>query len=152
MSTGRNPFAPFLEGQGFVVLDGGLATALERRGHDLRDALWSARLLLDDPGAIETIHVDYLRAGADYITTSAYQATVSGLQQKGVTREQALDTLRLSTELKEIVSDGHGSAIGVVTNRDERIDNLEDHKSRLEKELKTAINYKEPAPHRFRCP
>ena len=31
-------------------------------------------------------------------------------------------TLHLQTELKEIVSDGHGSAIGVVTNRDERIE------------------------------
>ena len=58
MTSSRNPFAPFLDGQGFVVLDGGLATALERRGHDLRDALWSARLLVDDPAAIETIHMD----------------------------------------------------------------------------------------------
>ncbi|WP_438803726.1 homocysteine S-methyltransferase family protein, partial [Mycobacterium intracellulare] len=32
-----------------MVLDGGLATELEARGHDLSDRLWSARLLADAP-------------------------------------------------------------------------------------------------------
>ena len=31
------------------MLDGGLATELERRGADLRDPLWSARVLVEDP-------------------------------------------------------------------------------------------------------
>ena len=35
-----------------VVLDGGLATELERRGNDLSSVLWSARLLRDDPDEI----------------------------------------------------------------------------------------------------
>ena len=39
-----------------VVLDGGLATLLEARGHDLSSALWSARLLRDDPEAIVAAH------------------------------------------------------------------------------------------------
>ena len=34
-----------------VVLDGGLATQLEAAGADLSDALWSARLLLEDPAS-----------------------------------------------------------------------------------------------------
>ena len=38
------------------MLDGGLATELERRGHDLGGGLWSARLLRADPGAIEDVH------------------------------------------------------------------------------------------------
>ena len=42
-----------------VVLDGGLATELEARGHDLSDRLWSARLLLTDPAAIEDVHLAY---------------------------------------------------------------------------------------------
>ena len=95
----ENPFAAHLERFGFVVLDGGLATALEREGHDLRDELWSARLLLDDPSAIEEVHRAYLRAGADCITTSAYQATVSALEGRGVSRADALAALRRSTEL-----------------------------------------------------
>ena len=41
-SHDRDPFAAY---PGAVVLDGGLATELERRGADLRDPLWSARVL-----------------------------------------------------------------------------------------------------------
>ena len=95
----ENPLAPFLERFGFVVLDGGLATALEREGHDLRDELWSARLLIDDPSAIESVHGAYLRAGADCITTSAYQATLAGLEGRGLLRADAVAALRRSTEL-----------------------------------------------------
>ena len=44
-----DPFARILKARGLVVLDGGLATALEDQGHVLADELWSSRLLLDDP-------------------------------------------------------------------------------------------------------
>jgi hypothetical protein len=39
-----------------LVSDGGLATELEARGHDLSDDLWSARLLFDEPQAIVAAH------------------------------------------------------------------------------------------------
>ena len=46
----------FLAASGPVAaLDGGLATELEARGHDLSDDLWSARLLRDDPAAIKDV-------------------------------------------------------------------------------------------------
>src|SRR5687768_2018188 len=50
-----------------VILDGGLATELERRGHDTTGPLWSARVLLDAPEAIEQLHYDYYAAGADCV-------------------------------------------------------------------------------------
>ncbi len=40
---------PFLEDQGFLILDGGLASELEHAGFDLADELWSARLLFEAP-------------------------------------------------------------------------------------------------------
>lgn len=61
--------------QGFIVIDGGLATELERAGHDLTlDRLWSARLIRDDPEAISQIHAAYFDAGADVAITATYQA------------------------------------------------------------------------------
>ena len=42
-----------LLGSGPAAIDGGLASELEARGHDLTGTLWSARLLADDPAAIE---------------------------------------------------------------------------------------------------
>lgn len=59
---------------GPVVLDGGLATELESRGHDLSSARWSARLVDDDPGAILAAHHAYFAAGAQVATTASYQA------------------------------------------------------------------------------
>jgi len=57
-----------------VLLDGGLATELEARGHDLDHALWSARLLDDDPDAIREVHRAYVNAGAECVITATYQA------------------------------------------------------------------------------
>lgn len=60
-----------------ILLDGGLATELEARGFDLSDALWSARLLRDDPDAIREVHRAYVEAGADCVITASYQATLA---------------------------------------------------------------------------
>ncbi len=94
-----SPLDPFLADDGVMVLDGGLATELQARGHDLGDALWSARLLLDDPAAIEAVHDDYLAAGADVATSASYQASLPGLRARGLSDEAARTRLRLSVEL-----------------------------------------------------
>lgn len=82
-----------------VVLDGGLATELEARGFDLSDGLWSARLLVSDPDAIEDLHLDYFRAGARVATTASYQATVPGFEAAGLDRRAALEAIRTSVVL-----------------------------------------------------
>lgn len=82
-----------------VVLDGGLATELMVRGHDLSDRLWSARLLLTDPAAIEAVHLAYFRAGARVATTASYQASIEGFAAAGLDRAAALELIRLSVRL-----------------------------------------------------
>src|SRR5579872_2673312 len=47
---------------GIRVLDGGLATELERRGCDISGPLWSAHVLDDSPQTLANVHLDYLRA------------------------------------------------------------------------------------------
>ena len=82
-----------------IVLDGGLATQLEARGHDLSDDLWSARLLRDDPAEIEEVHVAYFRAGARVAITASYQASFEGFAGAGIGRDDAAALLRRSVEL-----------------------------------------------------
>lgn len=94
-----NPIMSFLRQQGYLVLDGGLATELERRGYDLSDGLWSARLLADEPAAIRQVHADYLAAGADCVITASYQATIEGFRQRGLREAEAMRLLRLSVQL-----------------------------------------------------
>ncbi|MFD8541125.1 homocysteine S-methyltransferase [Streptomyces rubrogriseus] len=81
---------------GPLVLDGGLSNQLEAAGHDLGDALWSARLLADDPEAITRAHLAYFEAGADVVITSSYQATFEGFARRGIGRERAAELLALS--------------------------------------------------------
>ena len=82
-----------------LILDGGLATELEARGHDLDDALWSARLLAQEPSAIQAVHLDFLRAGADVVITASYQAHFEGFERRGIGRDDAESLFRLSVEL-----------------------------------------------------
>jgi homocysteine S-methyltransferase len=91
--------------RGPLVLDGGLATELERHGHDLGDALWSARLLRDAPEAIEVVHREYFEAGADVATTASYQATYEGFAAAGIGAAETTRLLELSVELARAARD-----------------------------------------------
>ncbi|KAK8486505.1 hypothetical protein V6N13_045939 [Hibiscus sabdariffa] len=84
---------------GAAVIDGGLATELERHGADLNDPLWSAKCLLTSPHLIRSVHLDYLEAGADIIITASYQATIQGFEAKGFSREQSESLLKKSVEI-----------------------------------------------------
>ncbi len=95
----NSPIRAFLENQGGMVLDGGLATTLEAEGADLAGDLWSARLLLENPAAIRRVHLRFLVSGADCITSASYQGTVEGFMRRGLDREEAAGILRLSVEL-----------------------------------------------------
>jgi homocysteine S-methyltransferase len=94
-----DPLQPLLARQGVVILDGGLATELERRGADLRDELWSARLLLDDPALIRAVHRDYLEAGADVVVSASYQASPVTFSRRGISPGDALALLGSSVAL-----------------------------------------------------
>jgi homocysteine S-methyltransferase len=65
------------------VLDGGMATELERRGCDISGPLWSAHVLDTSPEIVKAVHLDYLRAGADCISTVSYQVSNLGYAELG---------------------------------------------------------------------
>jgi homocysteine S-methyltransferase len=86
---------------GPVVLDGGLATQLESQGHNLDSALWSARLLHDNPDAIFQAHLAYFIAGAQVATTASYQASIGGFAQAGIRQSEAVRLIGRSVRLAE---------------------------------------------------
>ena len=88
-----------------VVLDGGMSNALEALGHDLSDALWSARLLRDAPHEIATVHRAYYDAGAQVATTASYQASVTGFERAGASRAEAERLIRGSVLVARDVRD-----------------------------------------------
>lgn len=100
-----DPLQPFLAEQGVVILDGALATELERRGADLRDELWSARLLIEDPEMVGQLHFDYFLAGADVAVSASYQASFEGFARRGLNREESADLLQSSVRIAQQARD-----------------------------------------------
>jgi homocysteine S-methyltransferase len=88
-----------------LILDGGLATELERAGCDLNHPLWSARVLTENPGAIESVTRNFAGAGADILATATYQATYAGLAHHGYDRESAEKIFHQAVALTRRVAD-----------------------------------------------
>src|SRR4051794_1496207 len=116
MNTMRSQYRERIEGMpalgdalavGPVILDGGLATELEARGHDVSSALWSARLLRDDPAAVVAAHAAFAAAGAQVATTASYQATVEGFATAG---GDAGEARRLIASSVRLAREGQGGA------------------------------------------
>ena len=100
-----DPIASFLERHPVLIIDGALATELERRGYNLKDDLWSAKILLEQPDAIRQLHYDYFKAGADCAITASYQATLEGFMRRGLNEQQALALLKKSVQLATAARD-----------------------------------------------
>jgi homocysteine S-methyltransferase len=99
-----DPIGEHLRARSVLILDGALATELERRGADLSDPLWSAKSLLQEPQLIREVHLDYFRAGAQVATTATYQATFEGFARRGIEHEAAarlmLEAVSLAREAR----------------------------------------------------
>ena len=90
---------------GVLISDGGLATELEARGHDLSDDLWSARLLAEAPDEIVAVHEAFFRAGSQIATTASYQASFEGFARRGIDRADAERLMRRSVALAKSARD-----------------------------------------------
>ena len=69
------------ESSPLIVLDGGLATQLEKMGVVLDTDLWSAALLKTNPEMIVEAHKSFLRAGAQVIISASYQGSAKGFME-----------------------------------------------------------------------
>lgn len=94
-----SPLDDLLATQRNIVLDGGLATELERRGADLDDPLWSARQLVEGPELIREVHEAYFAAGADVAVSASYQASFPGFAARGIGFRVAVQLMAMSVEL-----------------------------------------------------
>jgi homocysteine S-methyltransferase len=83
------------------LLDGGMATELEKLGCDLSGPLWSAQVLREQPEKVAAVHSGYLEAGADCILTASYQVSAEAYAEIGLAAEDAAKSLRESVRLAE---------------------------------------------------
>jgi homocysteine S-methyltransferase len=110
--TRYDPISSLLQSHELLIVDGAMATELERMGCDLADPLWSAKTLIEAPELIKEVHGAYFRAGADIAITATYQATFEGFARRGIDFERAEELMRLAVRLAAEARDEFWSAPG----------------------------------------
>jgi len=93
-------FLTALSGPSQLILDGATGTELNRRGVDTGLPLWSANALMSEEGSriLQDIHEDYLRAGADILTTNTFRVHRRALIPSG-NADLALDLTRRAVKV-----------------------------------------------------
>ena len=83
-----------------IILDGATGTELNRRGVDTGLPLWSANALMKEHGAgiLQDIHEDYLRAGADIISTNTFRTHRRALAPSG-NADRSLELTRRAVDI-----------------------------------------------------
>ena len=67
-----------------IILDGATATELDRRGVPMDSVAWSAGALETHPDVVRQVHEDYIRAGADIVTTNTFSSARHVLELAGM--------------------------------------------------------------------
>jgi len=94
------------------VLDGGMGAELIARGIMPSNGLWSARALLDSPDAVMEVHSDYIKAGAEVITTNSYSTIPSYLAKAGMS-ERYEDLTDIAAKMARTAADSATTKIEV---------------------------------------
>ena len=81
-----------------LLLDGAMGTELFRRGVKTRLPSWSAHALIENPTIVCEVHEDYIRAGAEIITTDTFRTTSRALQKEGLS-QRAKELTHLAVNL-----------------------------------------------------
>ncbi|WP_336955573.1 homocysteine S-methyltransferase family protein [Acinetobacter johnsonii] len=75
------------------ILDGGFGRELARRGAPFRQPEWSALALTEAPDIVKEVHLDFIRAGAEVVTTNNYAVVPFHIGQE-----------RFDNEVKDLVN------------------------------------------------
>ena len=93
-----------------TLLDGGIGFELKLRGVEVPshlDSIWSAQALMADPEAVESVHHDYITAGADVVTINNYSVTPQLLERVGMA-DRVEELTHLAVDLVERAAESAG--------------------------------------------
>lgn len=85
----RDLISENLENRSGIVIDGAMATELEKMGVQTNNELWSATALIENPEAIKAVHKSYFQAGADIAITNTYQANIKEFMKIGLSESES---------------------------------------------------------------
>lgn len=87
-----------------VILDGAIGTELFRRGVETRLPCWSAHALLHRPELVQRVHEDYVRVGAEILTTNTFRTSFRSLNKSGfghLSKQMTNLAVRLAMQARE---------------------------------------------------
>lgn len=88
-----------------ILLDGAMGTELARRGARMELPLWSAYALLEAPELVQQIHLEYLQASAQVITTNTFRTHARNLAAAGLAnraKELTQKAVHLAQQAREL--------------------------------------------------
>ncbi|MDP3724871.1 MAG: homocysteine S-methyltransferase family protein [Nanoarchaeota archaeon] len=90
-----------------TFLSGAMGTEIQRRGCLTTLPLWSAKVLFEKPELVKEIHKDYIKAGADVITTNTFRTQRRTLRKVGLEKEtERINKLAVQLATKAIEEAG----------------------------------------------
>jgi len=95
---------------GVILLDGSMGQELINRNASGQGVLWSAKALFEHPEVVVQVHEDYIRAGADIITTNSYACIRNNFGPEGLL-ERLGEMNRLAAELAQRARDNCGKPV-----------------------------------------
>jgi len=96
--------------ENLILLDGGMGQELINRNASGQGVLWSAKALFDHPRAVQAVHEDYIRAGADVITTNSYACIRNNFEPEGLA-DRLGEMNKLAADLARRARDEVGRAV-----------------------------------------
>lgn len=88
-----------------LVVDGAMATELEKLGVNTDNDLWSATALIENPEAILAVHKSFFQAGADIAITNTYQANVKKFMKMGLSKKASQDLIIKAVQIADQARD-----------------------------------------------
>ena len=67
-----------------VILDGAMGSELEKKGAKMDKNLWCGTCSVEFPEIVRKVHEDYIKVGADVITTNTYASTPISMRNYGM--------------------------------------------------------------------
>jgi S-methylmethionine-dependent homocysteine/selenocysteine methylase len=66
-----------------LLLDGGVGQEIYKRAGKPAHPMWSAQVMMDNPGIVKDVHQDFIQSGASIITINSYTCTPTRLKRDG---------------------------------------------------------------------
>ncbi len=100
-----------------AIIDGGVGTEISRRGIPLHPVYWSAAAHVEHPDIVSAIHLDYINAGVDIISTNTFMTGRHVLEAGGRNdfKEINLKAIELAKMARQLSGKDHLKIAGTLS-------------------------------------